>query len=148
MTRFILAFIALTSLLACNAPTNKEKPAQHWLSGCWKQLDAPEGTVGQEFWEIQHDQTMTGLGITLQGLDTVFKETLIIKDAKLIVTGAGNEAPVAFSIKPSSDTSFTASNPLHDFPQHIAYLRDGDTLRAKVYNDTSGIGFTFVTCKK
>ena len=44
----------------------------------------------------------------------------------------GRRPAVAFRLVARGGTSATFENPAHDFPQRIAYARDGDTLTATI----------------
>ncbi|MFK7970513.1 MAG: exo-alpha-sialidase [Bacteroidia bacterium] len=116
-----------------------------WLIGCWQRLDGPAGTLSGESWEL-HQNQIRGIGFMTEAGDTVFKELMLIEDNLLTISASQNESAVLFRIKQQSPFRFTASNPEHDFPQHIEYQLYKDTLRARVYNDSMSIRFTFVGC--
>lgn len=54
-----------------------------------------------------------------------------------------NESPTNFKIISLNDTSFTASNLENDFPTHITYFKEGELLKAKVFNGEKEIDFEF-----
>lgn len=62
-----------------------------------------------------------------------------------IVTGAGNELPVAFVLKSADGQRFRFENLAHDFPKRIEYVRlSQDRYRVEVSDATGpgGRGFT------
>lgn len=73
----------------------------------------------------------------LKGTDTLFAEKVEIKYGKLKqyipqVNNQNGGEPVVFTITQSDDSSFTAENPEHDFPQLIHYQLRKDSLIAYI----------------
>lgn len=121
-----------------------------WLEGDWQRVNVKEELKTYEFWKQDSnidDLTYSGIGFTLQEKDTVFKEDLIIyfeeKHWNLVVTGV-NEIPTVFKIEEFTNSSFTAVNLQNEFPTHIKYFINKDTLNAVVYKDSLHIEFKFI----
>ncbi|AGC76536.1 putative lipoprotein [Nonlabens dokdonensis DSW-6] len=122
----------------------------HWLEGNWQRVNDKEGLKTYEYWEQDVNQdylAYSGIGFTLQEKDTVFKEDLQIlfedKHWNLVVTGV-NENPTVFKIEEFTEDSFTAVNLQNEFPTHIRYSLENDTLKASVSKDSTAIGFHFI----
>lgn len=113
-----------------------------FLIGKWERLNEKKGKKTYEIWYNDY----TGLGITLQNKDTVFKEVLsllIINDTLTLKVEGVNDTPTLFKITQQTDSSFLAENPTHDFPTKINYWLDKKQLKAKVSNNDFGIDFVF-----
>jgi len=134
----ILSFLILIS--SCKPDSNIQKP--HFLIGNWERLDDKEGKKTYEFWK----QDFTGLGLTLRGTDTVFKEILSIvsiNDTLTLKVEGVNDTPTLFKITSQTDSSFIAENPQHNFPTKITYFLENEQLKAHVSNSEFGIDFVF-----
>lgn len=105
-----------------------------------------EGQSAFESWEVTK-KTLTGIGVTLRGVDTVFMESLSIieKDQNLyyVANVSENASPTLFKITSISKRGFVSENPQHDFPKKIEYLLDGETLTATISGDGKAIPFVF-----
>lgn len=90
---------------------------------------------------------LKGIGFTLQGADTVFREDLEIvsQEGKLyyVADVAHNDEPVHFKINITSDHSFESANSQHDFPKQISYTCTGKSLTATISGDGKEIPFQF-----
>lgn len=106
-----------------------------WLTGTWQRTDLSAGRSGYEQWR-RDGEGFSGVGVARQRTETVFEETLRIelRDGAIVyVAGvAHNPAPVEFRLTDLDDDGFVFENPAHDFPQVIAYRRDGDLLQVRV----------------
>lgn len=94
------------------------------LEGAGAMADAPDG----------QPQTYEQMRLTLNGDQLQF-----------IVTGAGNEEPVAFTLTHAGDSRWRFENPEHDFPRRIDYIKISDQrFRAEVSDGSGpeGNGFT------
>lgn len=124
-----------------HSPTNF-----NWLNGDWIRVNEEEGKTTFESWEKLNENEFRGVGYTLQGLDTIFKENikLIRKTKRWIFEVSGvNETPTAFELVAVTDTSFTAENEQNPFPKKIKYWIEGDQLNAVVSAEETKIQFTF-----
>ena len=117
-----------------------------WLDGSWIRSNDEEGNSTYEYWKKNSDSEYTGLGCTLQGSDTIFKEELrLIKTGEewsLEVTGV-NEAPTLFLVIDHTDNSFKCENKDNEFPKLIEYSVHNNILLAKISDEETEISFSF-----
>ena len=144
----ILPFLTLTLLSvtyvysqSANEKVKAKLSSLSWLEGNWKRMNIKKpGRSAYEQWKKNGDYEFTGLGVTLQGSDTISVEKL-----KIIIQGheihyvadvAENTFPVHFTFTTLNDHDFICENPNHDYPKKISYQLEGPTLKAQ----TSGGG--------
>jgi hypothetical protein len=79
----------------------KENKEFDWLSGDWQRINDTASQKTFENWQSEADGSLSGIGFTLEGIDTVFVEQLAIKKTEekwqLIVTGV-HEEPTYFDV--------------------------------------------------
>lgn len=115
-----------------------------WLVGEWQRTNDDSGLKTYEIWEKTSDTTYVGLGFTLSGKDTVFKENLTLFSKKhLEVLGVGG-GPVLFSMTESSDSSFAVVNINNEFPKRIDYRRTSSGMEAVISGEGREVVFTFI----
>ncbi len=132
--------VCLLFISSCNTEIKPQKP--EFLLGKWTRTNDKPGSTTYEIWNTN----FTGLGITLQGKDTTFKEILSIvsiNDTLALKVEGVNETPTLFQFTSQTDTSFVAENPTHDFPTKIKYWLENKQLKAHVSNKEFGIEFIF-----
>ncbi|MGQ4661020.1 DUF6265 family protein [Lysobacter sp. F6437] len=126
-------------------PVATLQPLQ-WLAGTWQRTDLPAGRSGYERW-TPDDGGLSGVGVAMQGGDTVFEETLRIelRDGTVVYIAevAHNPAPVVFRLARIDQDGFVFENPAHDFPKVIAYRREGDRLSVRVSAGEKASEFAF-----
>lgn len=139
--RLLVCSICTILFLACTPQKVLQKP--FFLIGDWERLNNKEGKTTYEFWKSD----FSGLGITLQKKDTVFKEVLNIiskKDTLYLKVEGVNAQPTLFKFTQQTDTSFVAENPKNEFPKKIKYWASNQKLYAKIWNDESfAVDFIF-----
>ncbi len=118
-----------------------------WLAGKWERLNTRPGRTAFEVWE-KKDWGYTGMGYTLQGIDTVFVERLSIRsrDGELwyVADVSQNVEPTWFKFTETSESGFVCENPDHDFPKRIEYIMgDGDNMQAIISGDGQSVTFSF-----
>lgn len=157
MRKVLLITLAFILFISCKNDS-KNTIKFDWLAGSWERLNETDGKTTFEKWIPTIDgKRINGHGYTLQQNDTIFEEILVIKQKDLLskneddlwileVTGV-NEKPTIFYIKECTHNSFTAVNLQNEFPTHIKYSRNKDTLNAEVYNDDYSIDFNFIKIK-
>ncbi|MGJ8683005.1 MAG: hypothetical protein ACSHWW_00175 [Nonlabens sp.] len=149
-TFLIAVIIFLTSCKTDIQPViNNEinTPTFSWLLGSWQRVDDQPGRFTYEEWHRTTEGTYLGKGLTLQDKDTVFQEALAIykvDDLWVLEVIGVNESPTIFEIIEFSSTSFTAVNLKNEFPTHIEYSIERDSLKAIVYSKERSINYTFV----
>ncbi len=135
-----LLIIYCIILVSCT----KEEPKElDFLIGDWVRLNDRANHQTYETW----NSNLTGIGYTIKGTDTVFKETLsIIKknDILFLQVEGVNESPTLFQFTSMTKTSFVSENPLNDFPQKIEYIKESDTLKAIISSDGYSSVFKFL----
>lgn len=146
-TTLLLPFAAALLLFhACSTPAapgdaNASKTAQlkqlEWLSGSWGSSDST--SVSTETWAKKNDSTFSGHSFTIAGSDTVFNEWISLEERAgklnyvVTVKNQNGELPVAFAMTSMDEKSVVFENPMHDFPQRIAYTRvNADSLYAEI----------------
>ena len=118
-----------------------------WLLGKWERTNDKKGQKTYENWQQSSDSLYQGLGFTMEGTDTVFKENIEILNLEgnwnFKVTGV-NEQPVYFAINEQTGQSFSCLNPTNEFPKEITYRLNGDTLEATISAGNIIVPFYFV----
>jgi hypothetical protein len=123
-----------SGLLAADAPAQLQKMI--WLVGTWQRVDLPAGQSGYERWTYDGAQGFVGVGVTARDGKTTFEEKLRIlaKDGTVyyVADVPENKQPVYFKLTKLSEGELEFENPTHDFPQKIAYKKDGRQLHVRV----------------
>ncbi|MEO0997705.1 MAG: DUF6265 family protein [Pseudomonadota bacterium] len=117
--------------LAGCASTGQPVAPLAWLSGCWQSGDG----ATREVWTESYDGVMFGHSVTLADGIVRFWEDLRIEsmgDTQVFTAMPGGAAPVEFLSAAVAGDSVVFENAGHDFPQRIAYRRDGDRLTATI----------------
>ena len=105
-----------------------------WLAGDWVREEGEHWT--EESWTNPRGGVM--LGHSRSGRGESLREFEFIRIARgddgaiAYIAMPQGGAPVAFRLVRQERTRATFENPAHDFPQRIAYARDGDTLTATI----------------
>ena len=117
-----------------------------WLTGKWILINAKEDEITREIWTKRTATNYEGIGFTLLGKDTIFKEDLQLnkKDGSwnLIVTGV-NEEPTVFPVISYKVDQFLAENPKNEFPKRISYFSENGKLYAIISADENRMKFEF-----
>lgn len=103
-----------------------------WLVGCWESADAQE----TEIWVQEPDGSLIGFSSTVRDNHVVFYELLSIEiepdgTATYRAYPSGQSA-ASFELRDSGEHSVLFANLSHDYPQEIAYRRQGDRLTARI----------------
>jgi hypothetical protein len=108
-----------------------------WMTGTWK-INAGS-TLIIEQWQIVNDSTLSGKSVLVKnGSDTIPQESiqLLYRNGDWyyvsIARGQNNDQPVSFKVIYTKGTEFISENPVHDFPQRIAYRRIKNQLFASI----------------
>lgn len=119
-----------------------------WLAGTWQRVGMPDGQSGYERWTYDGAQGFTGVGVSERGGKAVFEEKLriVAKDNAVyyVADVQENAQPVYFKLTKLSESGFVFENPTHDFPQKIAYKKNGKRLHAKISAGDKAMDFEFV----
>ena len=137
-------FLAIVSTISIAQPSQNENLT--WLLGDWQRTNNQAGKVTTETWTLS-EQEYHGLGVTVEGQDTVFFEhmglTHIDNDMFLVVSTPEHEVAVHFKITAQSNESFTAQNRDNDFPKKIIYRKTDQGLLATISSGDKKIDFVF-----
>ena len=133
--------VSVLFLVACSQP---KTDLPEWMLGEWQMREGLLLTI--EKWEKQEDK-MIGLGFTMDGVDTVFLEEMMIERIgdSLFFTADPNTASHAttFAAAYSYSKDITFRNDEHDFPNSIRYYLEKDVLKAEVAGIKDTIYFEF-----
>ena len=103
-----------------------------WLQGCWR-LDAGPRIV-EEQWMAPRGQTMLGSSRTVRDGKTTEHEFVIVRETAggqlAYEVSPSGRAPTLFTSTSVEDGSVVFENLQHDFPQRVAYRRQGSELLA------------------
>jgi hypothetical protein len=142
--------LVILTCLACSLQSGPEHSNNSqndffWLLGDWQRTNDDEGKKTFESWKQVNDSTCEGIGWTMMGEDTVFKEVMtLLKGKRFVVDGANVDGTVVFEMSESTDSSFAVINPENEFPVRIEYIRTTTGLRAIISGESTEILFDFV----
>ena len=135
-------FVFCLLLIVSCQKEQKETQKPSFLIGDWIRINNKEDSVTYEMW----NSNLEGLGYTLKGKDTTFKEILSIVSIKdtlfLKVEGVNKEATL-FKFTQQTDTSFVCKNSKNEFPKQILYYIENRLLKAVVSSEDLKIDFIF-----
>lgn len=118
-----------------------------WLEGTWDRQGMRGEEKGFEHWVMEAGE-LRGQGVTMRGADTVFVEKLsvVMRDgaAYYVAEVPQNPEPTYFKITEMTESGFVSENPDHDFPKKIAYMLEGNRLRAVISGDGKEMAFEFL----
>ena len=78
MRALFLSVLVLMVVPAVGQDPAGELSQLEWLCHTWERVNVKPGRKAYESWVRASDDALTGIGVTLQGKDTVFKEKLKI----------------------------------------------------------------------
>ena len=140
----ILVVFLLIACISCGQENTT--PNLDWILGNWQRTNDNKDKQTFEHWEKISNQEYVGLGFTLQGKDTVFKENMKLLPIEgvwnLEVTGV-NEKPTLFYFTKQNENSFVCENPNNEFPKKIEYHFFDKKLKAKVSAGEMEVAFDF-----
>ena len=116
-------------VLAAQCHATDEHPLE-WLAGCWS---TPGGNA-VEVWRVDGDE-LAGFAVTVNAGRVQSYETLAIRrsSGKYVYTAwPSKQRETSFTVESIEPNAVRFTNPGHDYPQVIAYRRDGNTLTATI----------------
>jgi hypothetical protein len=132
----------LTMLLACTASAAESRIEDvAWLAGCWSSDGGEPGS--EERWMPLAGGTMLGVSRTIRQGKTVafeFMEIRYLPDGQLafVAHPSGQETAVFTALR-VGESEVVFENPEHDFPQRVAYAKEGASkLRARIEGNQGG----------
>lgn len=124
---------ALATMLVAASPAARVDDLG-WLAGDW--ASEADGRWTEESWTSPRGGAMLGHSRSGRGEELREYEFLRIAaeggGALAYIAMPQGGAPVAFRLVRQEGSSAIFENPAHDYPQRIAYARDGDTLTATI----------------
>lgn len=127
--------------------TTQKEISPKWLLGSWERLGEKEGKRTFEYWKQNEDGEFIGMGCTLEGVDTVWKEDILLSkekdDWKFNVIAQGDTTATSFLITHLDNKSFICENEMNEFPKKIAYTFDGKNINAVISGGGPTIPFNF-----
>lgn len=133
----MLALLAYAALAGA-APQAARLDDFDWMSGQWSTpVDFPAfgPRWTEEFWMRPARGLMIGVGRSQQGFDRRSFEYLRIEEVDGRITlyaSPQGGPPVAFALVSAGPGEAVFENRAHDYPQRIAYRRDGENLVATI----------------
>ncbi len=131
--------LVLWAAAAASPAASADTSGLGWMSGQWRTSPAPAASGSawtEEIWSSAEGGTMLGISRTQSGGRIRAYEFMRIargEDGSASFYGSPNGAPsVAFRLVRASASEAVFENPVHDFPQRIAYRLEGAELVATV----------------
>jgi uncharacterized protein DUF6265 len=133
--------------------SKKDFSSLSWLEGTWTRINIRKpGRTSFEQWKKINDHEFRGLGVTMQGTDTVFVEKLKIilegNEIHYVADIPENFKPVHFTFTFISSNQFICENPTHDYPKKISYQLNKNVLTAQTSGDGKMQEFVFEKVKQ
>ena len=110
-----------------------------WLQGCWA-LATADGSV-EEQWTAPRAGSMLGVSRTVRADTLVAHEFVIVRergDQLAYEVSPSGRAPTVFVSISIGDARVVFENLQHDFPQRVAYQREGSKLLAWIEGPSKG----------
>ncbi|MGH8178831.1 MAG: DUF6265 family protein [Steroidobacter sp.] len=109
-----------------------DKPDLDWLAGAW--CGGEHGVSIEEHWLPERGGLMLGVSRTVSTRRTDFEFLRIefTSAGARYVAQPGGKPPTRFELVHSAPNEATFANPQHDFPKRVRYVRNGDSLTARV----------------
>lgn len=133
MRQILLPLAAL--VLGHASAAEPEISGVSWLSGCWAAEGGEPGSGEQ--WTSVAGNTMLGMSRTVKDGKTAqfeFMELRYLADGRLaFIAHPSGQRTTTFPVLSISDSEAVFENLQHDFPQRVAYAREGeDRLKARI----------------
>ena len=140
MNKHLLA-VATLALCAAHTALAQSTGVQRlaWLQGCWAMTQGERSV--EEQWTAPRAGSMLGLSRTLRGDKLVEHEFVIVRergDQLAYEVSPSGRPPTVFLSTVIGDTSVVFENLQHDFPQRVAYERQGANLLAWIEGPSKG----------
>ncbi len=122
----------LAAMLALQAPATVSDFG--WMAGSW--VSEADGRWTEESWTAPRGGLM--LGVSRSGRGETVREFEFIRlqagadGVPVYWASPGGRPPIAFRLVAHDGASATFENPVHDFPQRIRYVREGDAMTATI----------------
>ncbi len=130
----LLATIAMAGTLAGQGTA----PDLSWIEGYW--LSCEDGREVSETWSDPRGGVLAGMTATVRNGRSSFEFAQIAPHGVGLAYFAqpDGQPPAVFPLTEAEGTRVLFADPAHDFPQTVAYARDGDTLTARIAGKNDG----------
>jgi hypothetical protein len=121
------------ALLALQTPSPGQ-PDLDWMAGYWLQCEGDREVA--ELWTTRRGGVLLGMSVT-EGRQAFGFEQVRIETTydgatmQYVARPRGAEAETVFRMSRAGPREAVFDNPAHDYPQRIAYRREGDVLIAR-----------------
>ena len=124
--------LILASLIAAQPAAPAAEPDLDWLAGYW--LSCEDGVEVSETWSNRRGGIMLGSSVTIGDDAFGWEQIRIEADGEGLTFHAlpRGQSPAAFRLVRSGPAEAVFENPAHDFPNRVAYRREGSELFAEV----------------
>jgi len=134
----MLAMLAMMESMAADVQTGGVQRLA-WLAGCWSLSDG-ERTVDEQ-WMAPRAGSMQGMSRTVRTERLIAHEAVIVRERGELLdyeVSPSGQATTVFTSISIGDGSVVFENLQHDFPQRVAYRRNGDQLLAWIEGPRNG----------
>jgi len=110
-----------------------------WLAGCWS-ISGGKRTVDEQ-WMAPRVASMQGMSRTVRGDKLLAYEFVMLRERGELLdyeVSPSGQARTVFTSTTVTDSSVVFENLQHDFPQRVAYQRNGDRLLAWIEGPRNG----------
>jgi len=135
MKRWLLAVALVFAASAASAQIHRVA----WLAGCWS-LTGGERIVDEQ-WMAPRVASMQGMSRTVRGDKLLAYEFVMLRERGELLeyeVSPSGQARTVFTSTTVTDSSVVFENLQHDFPQRVAYQRNGDRLLAWIEGPRNG----------
>lgn len=160
--RYLIFTAAVLFFFGCKESKKSESPkkveneslydAPAWLLGSWKRVGEKEGNQTYEYWRQNEEDNFVGMGCTLKGTDTIWREDILLarnaNGATFEVVGLGDTVATVFKITEMTKNKFVCENEQNEFPKKIEYAFDGKNINAEISGGGPTIPFHFIRMKQ
>ena len=123
-----------------------------WLLGSWERVGEKEGNQTYEYWNQNNKGEFIGMGCTLNGGDTIWREDVLLSEGEngwtFEVVGLGDSEATVFKVTHMAKDKFVCKNDQNEFPKKIEYAFDGNNINAVISGGGPTIPFNFVRMKQ
>lgn len=129
-SRETLIALVASGLASCaSVPEAEDGSGLGWMTGCWE----TQGGDYREVWRAEGGHLFGFAVAYTHGAEVFFEQTRIDLSAPAVFNAyPAGKGPSAFAEIERSAAGIVFQNTAHDYPQTIAYARDGAGLKAAV----------------
>lgn len=131
--------LTVALLLAACAAAQAQIQRLAWLAGCWSLTEGAR-TVDEQ-WMAPRVGAMQGMSRTVRGDKLAAFEFVLLRERGDVLdyeVQPSGQARTVFTSTEITDRSVVFENLQHDFPQRVAYRRNGDELLAWIEGPRNG----------